>query len=59
MKINFFANNGQILAKKSDFSQNGPDRRITDKVFWIQHLIWIYEVQKPQMRTSVFFSYSV
>ena len=34
------AQNGQ----KPDFSQNGPDRRIPDQIFWNQHhLIWIYD----------------
>ena len=33
----FLAKNGQKL----DFSQNGPDKRIPDQIFWIQHSIWI------------------
>ena len=65
------AKNVQILAKngqKSDFSQNEPDRRIPDQVFWIQyrsiwqvfwiqHSIWVKELQKPQTRPSVKLKY--
>ena len=54
------AKNTQFLAKngqKPDFSQNGDDRRIPDQVFWIQHSIWVKELQKPQTRPSVKLKY--
>ena len=38
LKMQNLAKTAQFLAKngqKSSFSQNGPDRRISDQVFWI------------------------
>ena len=33
------------FGQELDFSQNGPNRRIPDQVFWIQHSIWIQKLQ--------------
>ena len=52
-KRSIFGQNGQKLG----FSQNGPDSRISDQVFWIQHSIWVQELQKLQTRPSVKLKY--
>ena len=41
LKMQNLAKNAQFFGQKSGFSQNGPDRRILDQVFWIQHSIWV------------------